>query len=692
MLRILWNDVRYAVRGLAAARSFSAIAIVTLALGIGASAAVYSVVHAVLLRQLPYQQPERLYTVWIFIPQIADKAPSLPVPAFDVLEWRKRTSSFSSMAAIAPSTVIVSAETITDRVGGARVSANFFDVLGVRPQLGRTFATEEDVPGRNQVVLISHGFWQERFGGGDVLGKTMLVDGERHQIVGVLPREFQFASGKQLHPLMAFADRTDIWKPMAFTASEIAARGNYNNIVIGRLKDGVLPAAAQEETGGIAYSLLKRDMPDATVTIRALMVPLQESLVGKVRPGLLAMLGAVLLLLVLVSINLATLLFARVIRRQRELATKVALGARPAAIVRDVLMEGMLLATAGGLLGLMAVSWGRNLLIAFAPADLPRLQEVTISPAIVIFAACCAIVAVLASGAIPAFHASRANLASNLKESGRTSAGSRTQRRLLSGLMALQVCMTLVLLVGAALLLRSFVKLMNVDRGFAAEQVVTAVSSLPGDAYPEARRKAYYDAALDRLRAMPDVRAAAVISRVPLAAEVDSYAIQAEGAAVPTVAASQVAVFRTITPEYFGAMDISVVAGRKFADALDQQPSAIVSLSVARTLWPEQVRVEDAIGRRFRRGGASAPWLTVVGVVADVRSGGLDQKPSSSVYIPFWQDLRREMTFVVRTGQGAGSTLRDIRTSIATSPCPPSSGCRSSSSPRWRSASFRCGW
>jgi len=645
-----WQDIRFAARTLRKSPGFTAAAVATLALGIGANTAIFSVVYAVLLKPLPYAAPDRLVTMTTYIPQVRDRFPSLPVRAIDFVEFRKSNSVFSGMAAMEAFDFSLTGAGEPERLYGARVSASLFSLLGVQPERGRGFLPEEDEPGRDRVAVISHELWMHRWGGDPgILNRTVSLNGQLYLVVGIMPAGFLFPTGKQLHPLVAFGPRVDVWKPMAFDQNDLTSEGSWNFGVIARLKPGVPAATAEQQLNAIAQGIVqqvKKQIPDLAFDLRAQLVPLREVFSGNVRQGLMVLLATVGLLLAIGCINLANLLLARMSSRERELATRVALGAPRLRLVRQLLTESLVIAALGGTAGLLVANWGTRLLVALAAADLPAVQLLHLNAPVLLFTMAAALITGLAFGLAPAWRTARGDLHEHLKEARGASSGARAgrSRRIL---VAVEVALSTGLLAVAGLLLHSFVRVMKVDKGFGVERILSADLALPEERYNDRQAVAFYTQLVESVRGLPGVASAGAVSGLPLVNETNTRMIYLESDH-EYLLDRPVAIFRAVTPGYFSTMGITLLAGRFFDDP-ETLRAAVIGAALARKLWPAEP-VTHAVGKRIRTGDVkSDPLLTIVGVTGDVATGGLEREPMPLFYRPYAQAPLYRMTLVVRT-------------------------------------------
>jgi putative ABC transport system permease protein len=621
----LWQDLRYGLRTLVKNPGFTAVAVIALALGIGANSAIFSVVNTVLLRPLPYKDPDRLVMVW----EDDTKAgyPRDTPAAANYIDWRDQNQVFEGMAAMTDQSFNLTGSGDPERINGKLVSANLFPLLGVEPQLGRAFSPEEDRPGGNHVVILSHGLWQRRFGSDvKIMGKPLALNGESYEVVGVMPPNFQFPNRD-----------AELWVPIAFSSQEAANRGKHYLQVVARMKPGITLQQAQAEMSTIA-ARLQQQYPDRNADLGAVVISLHEHVAGDIKPALLVLLGAVGFVLLVACANVANLLLARAAVRQKEIAIRVALGASRFRLIRQFLTESILLAALGGGVGLLLSLWGVSLLQAFIPESISQVKAVAIDGKVLLFTLLVSLLTGLIFGLAPATQASNFNLNETLKEGGRDSAAGSRGARIRGLLVVAEVAVSLILLIGAGLLINSFLRLRHVDPGFRADNLLTMKVVLPKTQYPDhARRSAFYTELLRRVEALPGVKSAAVTTNLPLYRQGNSIGITIEGRPEPTSGQEPIVVTRVISPHYFQTMSIQLTQGRTFGteDRVDSPAVVVVSETMARKFWPG----EDAVGKRIAAGKARSldDWITVIGVAKDVRQFGLDADPKPQMYLSYEQ-------------------------------------------------------
>jgi putative ABC transport system permease protein len=629
MLGDFSQDLGYGLRMLLKNPGFTIVAVIALALGIGANSAIFSVVNTVLLRPLPYQDPDRLVMVW----EDNTKAgyPRDTPAAANYIDWRDQNQVFEGMAAIADMSFNLTGTGEPERIDGRRVSANLFPLLGVEPQIGRAFMPEEDQPGRNRVVVMSHGLWQRRFGSdANITGKSLTLNGDSYTVVGVMPPHFQFPESDD-----------ELWVPLALTSQEAANRGRHYLQVVARMKPGVTLEQAQTEMTTIA-ARLQQQYPDQNTDLSAAVTLLHEHVAGDIKPALLVLLGAVGFVLLIACANVANLLLARAAVRQKEISIRIALGASRLRLIRQFLTESILLAALGGVVGLLLSLWGVSLLKAFIPPTISQAAEVSIDGRVLIFTLLISLLTGLIFGLAPALQASRFNLNETLKEGGRDSAAGSRGNRIRDLLVIAEVAVSLILLIGAGLLINSFLRLRNVDPGFRTGKLLTMQVELPVQKYPDqARRSAFYTELISRIEALPGVNSAAVTNWIPLVRQGDSIGFSIEGRPDPAPGQGKrpTVVTRVTSPHYFQTMGIQLMQGRVFGeqDKVDSPAVAVINETMARRFWPG----EDPVGKRITPGSLNSPdpddWLTIIGVARDVRQFELVADPKPQMYISYMQ-------------------------------------------------------
>ncbi len=615
-------DLRYSLRKLRWSPGFTAVAVVSLALGIGVNTVIFSLVNAILLRPLPYKDPDRLAMAWLDNQRLNLKEDLTSWPNYE--DWKKN-QSFEDMAAFSTMRGVLS-EGEPELVVGARVTANYFSVLGVRPMIGRVFAAAEEQPGQDRVVIVSHALWRERLGGDRNLeGKKLVFFNNPYQVVGVMPEGFTFP-----------AKETRAWFPLALSPQAKQARGGFFLSVIGRIRPGVSLEQARAEMNGIARRLVEQfpDMKGYGVYV----VPLLDQIVGTTRAALWIMLGAVVFVLLIACANLAGLSLARGASREREIAVRAAIGAGRGRLVRQLITESLLVSLIAGAMAVLLAMWGVYLFTRFAPADTPRLAEVAIDWRVLVFTLGISIAAGVLSGMAPAWKISRCDLQESLKESGSGSASGLRSRRLRTALVAGELAVAVMLLAGAGLLIRSFTGLRAVDPGFRAEQVLRMQVGFSRATFAQpAQVAAAWQQLIARLEGMRGVRSAGMITDIFLSITPNSGNFTIEGRP-PLPPDQQIeATADSVTPGYFRAMGAPIRRGRTFTeqDGPDAPRVVVINETFAKWFWPN----EDPVGKRFAfgDGGPNARWMTIVGVAADMRRQGLEKQARAETFMPITQ-------------------------------------------------------
>ena len=657
----LFQDLRFATRQLLKNPGFTAVAVVTLALGIGANTAIFSVINGVLLRPLKLKDPDRLVRIWHVPPQKSFPGMTqFSVSAANYLDWKNDNHVFERMAILSYSGLTLTGTAKPEQVDAVAVSDGFFETLGVPPFLGRTFVPEEDQPGRADVVVLSYRFWQEHFGSDRTLvGRTITMDGRNFVVDGVMPASFRFP------------DFGQVWTPLAWSDAERAVRGEHHYSVIARLKPGVDTSSAQAEMNTIS-GRLEQLYPADDKGWGAVVVPLHQDMVSDVRPAMLILLGAVACVLLVACVNVANLILAKGFSRQKEIAIRSAMGATSARVLRQILTESVLLSVIGGTLGFTFAGSGVRLITAFLADRLPSSMSVGIDTQVLIFTAAISIAIGILSGILPALRLSRKNLSDTLKQGlGRTdtdSSGHGTR----SALVVAEVAMSLVLLVCAGLMIRSFQSLRNVNPGFDSHGVLKADVMIAGKKFASpAEQTRFFDQVLQRARALPGVVSAGVIDDIPLSGNGSHQPIAIDGRPVVAMSEQPEVDVRLISPGYLSALRIPVLRGRDFNDTdIAGRPGAIlISESMARQFWPG----EDAVGKRLTLTFFPGFSREVVGVVGDIKDDGLDQtRPPVTLYAPLdqvsipamggWSSF--PMTLAVRTSGAPSSLVSSVSDAI----------------------------
>ena len=662
IMETLWQDLRYGWRGLQKKPGFTLIAIITLALGIGANTAIFSIINTVLLKPLPYAESERLVKVFGNFVLLNTSNMRLSVPEY--LDFKQQTQSFAACGVFDSGSANLSPQGggEPERVERGWLTPEMFAVLQVSPVLGRVFAPEEAREGGDDIVLLSHGLWQRRYAGqADVIGQKLVINGQNHTIIGVMPSDF------------AFPAKAEIWKPLWFPKEQYdqQRRGARGLEVLARLKPTVSMTQAQAELDRLSAQLTEQYPQNyrAERRYRMTIVPLLDDVVGEVKSGLLVLLGAVGFVLLIACANVANLLLARAATRRQEMAVRLALGAGRVRLVRQLLTESVLLAVMGGVAGWLVAVWGVRLLLRFAPENLPRLGEVNLDSRVLAFTALASLLTGVVFGLAPALQAARADVNDALREGGRGGASAQRQR-LRHAFVVAEIALALVLLTGAGLALKSFWHLQAIDPGFNPDGVLTTRLLLPFETYPQGpQRAAFYRQVLERIKALPGVASVSAVSRIPMVPGNNSGSMSGENSAVGPNDQPVETEMRWATPDYFQTLGISLLQGRSFTDADVEGtlPVVIVDESFARRFYPN----ESPLGKRIKRGNLNStrPWHTIIGVVRPVRSQRLDAISLPQAYFAIYQDPTAtfNMSLAVRATAGDPASLaQSVRAAVLT--------------------------
>jgi putative ABC transport system permease protein len=644
-MRNLWTELRFARRNLSKTPVLTAVVLVTLALGIGATTAIFSVVDAVLLTPIPYPEPDRLVA-------LIDTNPEAGLPRFstsppDFLDWRDQSTSFEHMTAITRSDVSLTGDGDPEQLLGASVTGDFFGVLGVPPRLGRGFTPEDNRPGAQRVVVLSHALWQRRFGGDPgILGRVLTLDGEPHTVVGVAAESFRFPSD------------AEVWRPLALEITD-DMRGGHWLSTFARLRPGVTLEEAQTEMETIARRLAEA-YPDTNTGWSVNLFRLDDLVVEDVQTALWVLMATVGLVLLIACANVASVLLARNAGRQREVAIRSALGAGRGRLLGQFLAESVLLALGGGALGLVLAYWGTRLLVSLHPDALPSNVEVGIDGTVLLFAVGVSLLTGLLFGLAPGFQATDVDLRGSLQEGGRGAKGSgRRARRLRDGLVLAEVALAVILLLGAGLLLRSLVALQGESPGFEPNPVLTLRFKLPETRYGEEEQQVAFYRELDaELASLPGAEVAGVGYPLPFSGSGYLLTFAVEGRPKPEPNQEPAAHVRFVTPRYLEALGVPLLQGRRLAesDRRDGPRVALINQRMAEQMWPG----EDPRGKRFTfgdPGDEDTEWIEVVGMVGDVRDQALDREPEMETYVSLYQFPRRSAGIAVRSAGPAPATL-----------------------------------
>ncbi|MEP6922226.1 MAG: ABC transporter permease [bacterium] len=653
-----YRDVRYSLRMLIRNRAFTAVAVLSIALGIGANTTVFSVINAVLLKSLPYNDPTSLMLVWGDSQTEGSLKGRNQVSATDIADFRKENNAFEDVAAYTGWNPIMSGDSAAERVPAIQVGDGFFKVMKAEPILGRVFTPEEQESGKDLVIVLGHGLWQRRFGSDPaIVGRSISLNSRPYTIVGVMGPEF--------HPLPAtlVAPEGQFYRPVA-EAYDDTQRDARHLRAIARLKPGTTLAQAQSEMSVIAQRL-EREHPLTNKGQGIHVVSITDDTIGGIRPTLLMIFGAVIFVLLVACANVANLLLARSSTRQKEITIRAAIGAGRAQLIRQLLTESLLLSICGGALGLFLATWGVRLIEVFGAKMNPMFNGIHIDLYTLTFTVAISITTALLFGLAPALQLSKPNLSVSLKEGGRSSGASAGSNRLRNGLVISEIALTLVLLVCAGLLIRTVMRLTQVDKGFNSSNVVAMNIGLPTAKYPKPENLiAFYRQTTDRIAGLPGVKAAGITSVLPLSDNFDGRGLAVEDH--PTARGEELTVdLYVTTPGYLRAMEIPLLRGRALSeqDTKDSPNVALINSTMARSLWPEA----DPLGKRIKFPGSDTnqlPWRTIVGVVSDVSQYALDKKAPMQIYLPHSQFPTQFNTIVVKTDSQSLAMTNAIRGEI----------------------------
>ncbi|MEO8369257.1 MAG: ABC transporter permease [Candidatus Solibacter sp.] len=650
------NELRYALRGLLRDRVFALMIVLSLAVGIGANTAIFSLVNGVLLQPPDFPHPERLVAITQWAPKLLKSYPALPVNIAIFEQWRKQMTTFESAAIAQASVFNLTGSGQPEQIRGALVSASIFSVLGVQPRLGRSFAANEDQAGHEQVVILSDALWRRRYQADpSIVGRKILLDGKPLEVAGVLPPGFQFPREEKAGN-RTLGEGLEIYKPIGYEPADLQIRmGDFNYWTTARLRPGATRERAQAELNLVQAGISKQIPGD--FDLHATLVPLQERMVGDFRQGLVLLMAAVGAVLLVLCVNLANLSLARAAGRARDAAIRTALGASRARLLAQSIAESTILALTGGVLGVAFAWWGLQALLAAAPVDLPRLQEVKVDSQVLLFAFAISLLTGLIFGALPALGSLRTLPMETLKSAGRGNTEGRGGLRTRNLLVGFEVGLSAALLVTAGLLIASFTRLMSVDKGFQVDRVLAVNVSLLATRYPKPEdRTAFFQRALEKAAALPGVQQASVVSILPLTGETWIDIVGKENDPRPTVELPSTNV-RFISPAYFETLRVKFAKGRDFQQQDRTRKVAIVSASLAQRVWGS----EDPIGRKLRHNGQLEE---IIGVTPDFRSTNLDKEPVNMLYVPYWQRPRLGAAILLRTAMDPRGVANALRTAV----------------------------
>lgn len=663
-MELFLQDLRYGIRVLLKSPGFTLIAVLTLALGIGATTAIFSVINFALLRPLEYRNPDQLVMVWE--QNMKRGWNQSPTSFANFVDFRKAATNVD-LAAFTDANFNLTGGDQPERVVGQRVSANLFSVLGNNPFRGRWFAPQEDQPGSGRVVILSYGLWQRTFGANpNLVNQTVQINGQPYTVIGVMPADFKFPPSFSAN--VAGAEDTiknaDLWVPL--TTDDVPLVRDIRDLkMVGRLRGGVTPQQAKAELDAIA-SGLDQQYPEVNGGLQTVALPLHQQVTGDISLALWVLMAAVGLVLLIACVNVANLLLAKATGRQKEIAIRTALGATRTRIVRQLLTESLLLGLFGGLLGLVFAILGAKGLIALATINIPRLQDFSFDRRALLFALTIALLTSLVFGLVPAIDASKPNLNEALKEGGRSADGGSARNKLRSILVVLEIALAVVLVTASGLMFMSFVRLQRVNPGFNPANLVTLEIELPKVKYAEAPQQGLFEQQLlQKIRAVPGVVNAATVDNLPFSGNAFNSSFTIEGRPVPTATTERPrAYYRAISPDYFSTMGIQMVRGNQFSDrdTADVQGVAIINDVAARKYWPG----EEPLGKKIKRGRPESknPWVTIAGIVASGNQNSLRETGQPEIYTPYLQNTTPKFTLVARTSSQPSLIVPTIRQEI----------------------------
>jgi predicted permease len=660
-MQTFWQNMRYGVRLLFKNPGFTFIAVLTLALGIGANTAIFSVVNAVLLRPLPYREPERLIRVF----ETSKTFPKFPLSPGDFLDYRDQNSVFEDMALYTRGDLELTAGDKSERLPAMRVSSGFFNLLGYKPIMGREFSREEELKNRNQVAILSYALWQQNFNADpNVVGTTVMLSGKPFTIVGVLPQGVQHVGGD--YGSLPYGDNVAIWYPTTIDPQQATRFAHFLN-GIGRMKPGVTREQVDADLNSIAERLAEQ-YPNSNKNWRIRTNPLYEEIVGGTKKTLWILLGAVAFVLLIACVNVANLMLARAAVREREIALRAALGAGRLRIIGQLLSESLVIGLAGGLCGWLFAVWAIDALSTLAASQIPRLHEINLDYRVVIFSTIATLFTAALFGLAPAWQGARVNLNDALKEGGRSNVGGARQKRLGATLVVAEIALSLILLVGAGLLLRSFVKVLQADPGFQSAGVVTISVDLPEARYPKRENaSAFFDRLLERVSQLPGVESAGVNTDLPWTGHDDNVGFDVEGRSFPPDQSPK-ARYHMLSENYLSTIGVPLLAGRWFTsrDTDGALPVILINQSMARSYWSDIESLSDVVGKRitFSSKPKDEDWFTVVGIVGDVKDTPADLQAVPALYWHHKQQGQTNMYLALKTSGVNAGLISAVRNEV----------------------------
>ena len=669
VLEMLAQDVRYGLRILRKHPGFTVVAVLTLALGIGASTAVFSVVNTILLKPLPYSNPDRIVMLWWRAPISSTQYSDIQWPwgPKDFVEFSPETKTLQYLGAFKSDFFNLVGSGEPERLDGLRASAGFFAALGIDPALGRTFTGEEDQPGHEYEVILSDQLWRDRFGSkAGILGQHITLNGQPYTVVGVMPRGFTFPHAEEMPTILSFPPRMQLWVPLAIPAG--APRGPQELAVVGRLNAGFTMSQAEAELR--VYGIrVEKEFPPAKGWYNPRLVSLTRQVVGDTRRPLLLLLGAVGVVLLIASSNVASLILTRSLGRRQEFTLRAALGAGRSRLIRQLVTENLLLAVVGGLAGILFAEAGLSMVKILGPSNIPRLREVGLEARVLTFTIGITLITGILFGLMPALGASHENLAESLKEGGRRSGGSGTHPKIRNALLVAQVALALVLVISAGLLVRTFYHTLAADAGFNSTHVLTFQLSLPSPKYADTEKMAQvYEKALRTLQSLPGVQSAGLVSEVPMGGSADSTEIRIPDHPITDDKEHPYANYSFASPGYFSAIGTPLLRGRDFAetDITGSMPVTIINGAMALKYWPGR----DPIGRQLGVKTQRFPTRTIIGIVPDIKHNSLRDDPDPEMYVPYkqneikWWPSMQTMQVALRTKADPASLAGSVREAL----------------------------